>query len=212
MMRALLLFTLISYVLGFRDVMAAQNVLRLTSKECKNGSERAFDHVVKTICNKDRMYQIFYNGKRGNIVVTTGRGTTVLHNIPAERDPGLVGTDSIIGFLPDRLQPYKNQDILVYFSSIRTNSGGGGGQCGSGAETYLNFLDIGQSPPKVRSSLLVGSCNEPIEIVDQEMGQGKFGDISVVDQTLSLNFLFYRRLKGNTNGKVSSDFKRFLFK
>ena len=92
--------------------------------------------------------------------------------------------------MQDALQPYKAENIVVYVSTIRTTGGNGRGQCGAGGEIYLNFLDLSPASPKVKSSILIGSCEKPIELVDQNLAESTLGDVSVVAGKLTLRFLF----------------------
>jgi hypothetical protein len=136
----------------------------------------------------------------------------VLRRIPQGFDPSLVGSDSLIGFLSDSLQPYKSRNLLLYVSAIRTNGGGGGGQCGSGSEIYLNVLDTSRDVPRIRSSILIGSCDESIQLLDQNIGRGTLGEVAVVENRLSLHFLNYKNLDGYAVGTVAPDFKGLLFR
>jgi len=167
--------------------------------------------VVSTLCAKGNSYRITYERKLTQIVLMAGKRKTILQKIPAQYDPALVGSEVFIGFLPEPLQPYKKQDVLIYVSAMRSNGGGGGGQCGAGSEIHLNFLDIGGKVPKTKSRILVGSCMDSIEILDQNMSAGVMGDISVDGNNLSLHFLNYRNLEGSPVAKVAPDFTRLFF-
>jgi hypothetical protein len=123
----------------------------------------------------------------------------------------LAGPDAFIGFLPEDLQIYKKDNLLLYISAMRTKGGDGSGQCGSGSEIFFNFLKIGGIVPKIASQILIGSCEESIELADQNMSAGILGDISVVKNSIALHFMNYRNLDGSPTERVSSDFKRLSF-
>jgi hypothetical protein len=114
-----------------------------------------------------------YMQRSTKIVLAVDKKEWVLQKISKGRYPDLVGADSVIGFLPDEFQLYKKSNILIYTSSIRTNSGSGGGQCGSGAEIFLNFLDMTGLRPHMVSSILIGSCDLSIELADQDISEGR---------------------------------------
>jgi hypothetical protein len=186
----------------------------LTAKQqipCVAEESESNEHVSSSACYKEQAYRLQYDRKAQKIVLWSEKKRTVLHRIPGGYDPTLVGADEIIGFLPEALQPYVKENILLYISSIRTTNGDGGGQCGSGSEIYLNFLDVGSRSPKLRSSILIASCENTIELQDQNIPRGKFGEITVRDKKLVLHFLNYKNLEGYPTATVSSDFKRLEF-
>lgn len=159
-----------------------------------------------------RTYEITYITQRRQIVLKVNGRPTVLHQIPKEYDPSIVGSEAVIGFLPDRLQPYKKSKILLYLSSIRTSGGAGGGQCGSGSEIHVNFLDVRTPRATVQSRILIGSCQASIELADQDLPIGQFGSASVVGSKLAFHFMNYGGMEGSPTATVSSDFRRLDFK
>lgn len=167
--------------------------------------------VFPEACLEGKVYRIYYRQKTTSIVVAEGKRNVILQRMPKGFDPALVGADVFIGFLPDRLQAYKKMGILTYVSSIRSNGGGGGGQCGSGAEIFLNFLNVRSPVPKIASSILIGSCEESIELMDQDISDGKLGTLAVIDSKLSLQFMHYRGIGGYPTATVSTDLKRLDF-
>lgn len=180
--------------------------------DCKSIKDQLRNKIVERICIDGNTCHLHCNRQRSSVEFESSQKKLVLHQIPKARDPAIVGTEKAIGFLPENLQVYMKQNVLAYLISMRTNSGGGGGQCGAGAETFLNFLDVSQLKPKVRGSILVGSCKESIELVDQNLSRGEFGGISIKDKEISLEFLFYKNSLENREGVVSSDFKTLIFK
>jgi hypothetical protein len=165
-----------------------------------------------TALSADHLSPIACEQRKTRIVLSFDNKQTVLRRIPQGFDPSLVGSDSLIGFLSDSLQPYKSRNLLLYVSAIRTNGGGGGGQCGSGSEIYLNVLDTSRTVPRTKSRILIGSCDESIGLVGQNIGDGQLGEVSVVENKLSLHFMYYRNLEGYPVGTVAPDFKSLLFR
>lgn len=171
----------------------------------------AENHVVSTVYSNGRTFNIHYDRRSLKIVLSVDQTKNILEKIPKRFDPELVGADEMIGFLPTSLQPYVNKDVLVYISTIRTSGGDGRGQCGAGVEMYMNFLDVSKRKPKQISRILIGSCNESIELKEINLSDKNFGEISVVDGKLSLRFLFYKKVEGKLVGVPSTDFRRLIF-
>ncbi|MFC5479895.1 hypothetical protein [Massilia suwonensis] len=180
---------------------------------CKD--QRAGDKVsvFDEGCLNGLNYRIYYNKKTTSIVVKNKNKEVTLQKIPKRYDPVIVGADTFIGFLPDKLQVYKDIGILAYISSIRTSGGDGKGQCGAGAEIFLNFLNIQhRMAPKVLSKILIGSCSESIEIMDQDLSSGILGRLFVIDKKLSLQFMNYPEIEGYPTASISTDLKHLEFK
>lgn len=135
--------------------------------------------------------------------------THVLHRFAKGFDPSLVGAETLIGFLPNQLQPYKANKIILYISAIRTN-GGGGGQCGSGAEIFLNVLDLKPKGPTIIEHHLIGSCSG-IELENVNQYNHELGNISAESGRVVLKFASYRGYQGNPAATLSRDFKRLEF-
>jgi hypothetical protein len=137
-------------------------------------------------------------------------GSAVLHRIPRGFEPSLVGADKSIGFLPDHLQPHKDQKIVFYVSAMRSTGGNGGGQCGAGSEIFLNVLDLSPATPKPLASHLIGSCSG-IEIDESDVYAGKLGDMSLVDGKLVMKFINYPGQATLAMATLSADFKKLQF-
>jgi hypothetical protein len=167
--------------------------------------------VTQTAYRSGEIYRIRYDPSRGRIELTFNSRNVVLHRIAKGYDPSIVGSDVFIGFLPDALQPYKSQGYLIYVSSRRTNGGSGRGQCGAGSEIYLNFLDTRAAIPKPRSRILIGSCDQSIELDDQDISTGSLGNIDLDEGKLSLHFLHYENMEGSPTASVSSDLTKLVF-
>jgi hypothetical protein len=179
--------------------------------ECSPTALKSSRMLPFQACIEGRTYQIKLVQGGSQIVVVSRKKATILSKIPKGFDPTLVDADDLIGFLPDEFQPYKGKNTLVYLSSIRTTGGDGRGQCGSGVEIYLNFLDVAAGNPKLKSSILIGSCAKSIELLHQDLSHSKLGEIAVVEQKLSLKFLSYLDLEGYPVATISADFKKLEF-
>jgi hypothetical protein len=153
-----------------------------------------------------------YMQRSPKIVLSVGNKKWVLQKILKGRDPDLVDADSLIGFLPNELQLYNKLNILIYTSSIRTNSGSGGGQCSSGGEIFLNFLNVTTIKPRIVPSILIGSCDSSIELADQNISEGRVGEISAEGKKLLLHFMNYKTMTGSPYATVASDFKNLIFR
>jgi len=167
--------------------------------------------VTATAFDSAKKYRVRYNRAMTRIELIFDHQRGILNQLPKSYDPTIVGSDALIGFLPEKCQPYKSRGILVYVSSRRTNGGLGSGQCGAGSEIYLNFLDTTTLTPKVRSRILVGSCEESIELNNQDVADGVLGNVEVVRGKLTLHFLNYKESEGSPTATVSPDFKRLSF-
>lgn len=181
------------------------------ASECRDQNSGSSIRVFSNACLDGKAYQIHYDRKITSVVLEYGKKKIVLQKVPKRFDPTLVGSDVFIGFLPDNLQLYKDSSILAFVSSIRTSGGNGGGQCGAGAEIFLNFLDVQKAAPKILSSILIGSCDEAIELMDQDMSKGELGELSVMDKKLNLRFMYYRGKEGSPTATVSPDLKNLQF-
>lgn len=161
------------------------------------------------VAHRGHAYLVRYEPRTGDTVLLRGRDKMVLESASTDADPVLVGADTVIGLLPEPLQVYRDKDVLVYVSAIRTM--GGGGQCGSGSEIFLKFLDVAAAKPAVKSSVLVGSCEKAIELDDQNLSQGVLGAVAAAGERLSLRFLYHGRREGNLTALVSKDLRALEF-
>lgn len=188
----------------------AQAFQKMSGLECAK-LEKVEKKIVRFACFHDSRYEMAYSSKKNSIVLNFSGKELILASVPARFNPGLVGSDSLIGFLAPRLQVYKDSNILMYITAIRTRGGDGRGQCGSGSEIYLNFLDVSRANPKRYSSVLIGSCNESIEIDEQNVSDGELGEVFVDANRLRIKFLNYKNVEGYPIATVSHDFKKLEF-
>lgn len=168
--------------------------------------------LVPEIRYQGKVYRIRYVERRTRIDLDVEGEKIILHQIPKRFDPSLVGAERFIGFLPEELQPYKGSGNLLYVSSIRTSGGNGGGQCGSGAEIFLNVLNVKVKPPRTQASVLIGSCEKPIELLDQDMSNEVLGAVTVAEGHLVLQFMNYGELPGYPIATLSNDLKNLRFR
>jgi hypothetical protein len=183
----------------------------LLNPDCEIINSMPAGQVVSVAIFYGNMYRIEYDRKSSNITLTSKNNKTALQHVPKERDPSMVGAEDLIGFLNDSFQIYKERNILIYTSAMRTNSGGVNGQCGTGAEIYLNFLELKSNKPRIISRILIGSCSESIIMTSESSSEAALGDIFIKDKNLVLHFLNYKKLDGSPFGTISPDFKGLLF-
>ncbi|WP_394780063.1 hypothetical protein [Undibacterium sp.] len=165
------------------------------------------------ICLSDGRYATLrYAVKSREISIELGDKRTVLENIPKGFNPELVDADKNIRILPARLQPYLPQHVVLYLSARRTNGGDGGGQCGAGAEIYLNVLNLNTDKPRLISKNLIASCSESIELDGSETAVTDFNGYSVVNGRLTINFLSYKDKDGMPEAHLSEDLTRLEFR
>jgi len=210
MLHTLLLFSLLS-LLTSSEAHASSKGTK-THNQCNAKSLVPDNRVVSNLCVRGEIYRLFFDRNAGKIILVAKQHKLTLQEILKGYDPSLVGADRFIGFLPDSLQPYLGKNMLLSVSAIRTSAGGGGGQCGAGAEIYLNVIDIAKPEPKLESKILIASCAESIELFDQDISSGAMNGISVVDDHLSLHFMNYKDFDGSPTATVAPDFTRLLFK
>ena len=161
------------------------------------------------LCHRGHVYSIVY--KANSVTLHSGKRGTRLHKIPKGYEPEKIGAEGLIAFLPLEKQPYKDRDILLYTTAIRTKGGGGGGLCGSDAEFYLHALNLGKKTPHVLSSTLIGSCSQSIELDEYDAGAQRFGALTVNDGRLRLKFLNYKAIEGSPTAFLAPDFKGLDF-
>ncbi len=162
------------------------------------------------ICVGGKPYSIVHHAAGRKTSLKWRAGSAVLHRIPRGFEPSLVGADKSIGFLPDHLQPHKDQKIVFYVSAMRSTGGNGGGQCGAGSEIFLNVLDLSPAKPKPLASHLIGSCSG-IEIDESDVNAGKLGDMSLVGGKLVMKFINYPGQATAAMATLSADFKKLQF-
>ncbi len=75
----------------------------------------------------------------------------------------------------------------------------------------MNFIDVSKAKPKQISRILIGSCNESIELEEINLSDKNLGEISVVNGKLSLRFLLYKEAEGKLVGVPSADYRRLIF-
>lgn len=183
----------------------------LRDRGCANARSYSTKSVVPSLCYHGKIYKIDYVKSSGKVILFSGQAKSTLHRIPKGFDPTLVGADVFIGFLPEQLQAYQKSGILLYVTSIRTSNSEGGGQCGSGAELSLQFLDVSARRLKIRQGILIGSCEKTIEILNQNISKGILGALSVVEGRLTFQFMNYENKPGFPIATVAEDFRGLRF-
>lgn len=166
---------------------------------------------IQTACVLGARYKMKYLS--GKISLSSLGHTWILEKIPKRFDPELVGTDTLIGFLPPSLQIYEKRNIVLYISSIRTSGGNGGGQCGSGSEIFLNVLDLSRTRPQMIARHLIESCEKSISIRNSsQAGKSQsLGDITTSNGKLVITYGFHRDYDDAPIATLSDDFKQLQF-
>ena len=155
--------------------------------------------------------QLVFDLRRSVLYLKSGRERVVLENIGGDFDPSLIGVESRLRFLPPALQPYRSQGLLLFVSSRRSVAGTGGGQCGAGAEDFLNILDANKKPAKVLARLLIGSCLDNVELIDSSEF-GAYKSFWVDGGVLAMQFLSYDdRCEERLMAKLDVASKRLRF-
>ncbi len=162
-------------------------------------------------CLHGRSFKLVLNTKARRVFLIHKSLETTLHRIRPGFDPEVVGAGKFNAFLPEDLQPYLDKNILLYTTAVRTNGGNGGGQYGSGVEIFIHALDTRPVIPKTVSKILIGSCERTIELADFKMSLTELGDVSVVNNRLSLQFVNYGKRAGNLKALISIDYSRIDF-
>ena len=149
----------------------------------------------------------------GKISISSLGHMWILEKIPKRFDPELVGTDTLIGFLPPQLQIYEKRNTILYISSIRTSGGNGGGQCGSGSEIFLNVLDLSRTRPRMIARHLIESCEKSMSIRNSsQSGKSQsLGDIATSNGKLVITYGFHRDYEVAPIAALSEDFKQLQF-
>lgn len=209
-------FLAVSNMLVAGMIQAAGPAFATSSRHCRQVNNIAPQTESKSglesmACVDGKAYFLTYSYKSGHISLRSPDRVNVLAKVPKRFDPTLVGSERLIAFLPNELQPYLKKKVVLYTTAIRTSGGTGGGQCGSGSEIYLHALDVKKTQPKVLSSVLVSSCEQSIELYDADIGSGKIGSMKTVNGYLRARFLYYRGDDERGHARLSADFKRLEF-
>jgi hypothetical protein len=204
-------FLLLGFILIFSPAIATSAEDICTKSVKSHQMARNKDGVASRFCFDKNEVSLKYFFKERNVSFSIKNKNFLLDKIPAGFNPEMVGAEKYFIILPENLQPYISRNILLYMSAIRTTSGKGGGQCGSGAEIYLNTLDLSSKRPVTLSKILIASCSKNIELMDSESPTNGLGYFSVDDGNLLINFLSYENLDGNPRARLSTNFKEIEF-
>lgn len=214
-MKTQLLLTILCYIgLLTRTGVAAPNsaIDALAGSACpptdfvqQATSKRGRVLSLANLCG--HLVTLSYSVKNGRITMRSGSERRTVRRIGRRFDPHFVGADGLISFLPIGLQPYRERNIFLYTTAMRTSGGDGSVQCGSGVELFLGAVEIGSNKLKVLSDILIESCAESIYLTDDGGGRGKLPALSVADGRLGISFLGYGS-HGELQATLSSDARR----
>ncbi len=152
-----------------------------------------------------------YQEKARSVSIAVGGRSQRIERIDKNYGPELIGMEKHIRFLPLELQPYLSRNVVLFNTVVRSSGGEGMGQCGSGAEEYLNAASIDGVKIKVLGKVHVGSCYESIYPDNEDGKETDFSAYSVQDGRLAIKFLNYPEMKNSPTGMLSKDFRRLEF-
>lgn len=152
-----------------------------------------------------------YREKARTVSIAIGGRSHRIERIDKNYGPELIGMEKHIRFLPLDLQPYLSRNVVLFNTVVRSSGGEGMGQCGSGAEEYLNAVSIDGARVKVLDKVHVGSCYESIYPDNEDGNETDFSAYSVHDGRLAIKFLNYPEMKNSPTGILSKDFHRLEF-
>lgn len=159
---------------------------------------------------RGQRYVLRYAPARRRIELQSPSGTRTVEHIVAGADPGLVGADRLIRFLPLALQPYLAAGDLLFTTAVRSRNNDGGGQCGAGAEVELHVLRTVPTPARIIASVPLASCLGNIEPLS-DGSDPPWSALSVEHGRLAATFLSYRNQEGDLHAWLSNDKARWVF-
>lgn len=164
-----------------------------------------------SLCLPDRTLTLDYREKDRTVSIAIGSRSHRIERLDKNYGPELIGMENHIRFLPLELQPYLSRNVVLFNTVVRSSGGEGMGQCGSGAEEYLNAASIDGTRIKVLGKVHVGSCHESIYPDNEDGKEADFSAYSVQDGRLAIKFLSYPEMKNSPTGILSKDFRRLEF-
>ncbi len=164
-----------------------------------------------SLCLPGKRLTLDYQEKARTVSITVDGRSRRIERIDKNYGPELIGMEKHIRFLPLELQPYLSRNVVLFNTVIRSSGGEGMGQCGSGAEEYLNAVSIGDAKIKVLGKIHVGSCYESIYPDNENGKETDFFAYSVQDGRLAVRFLSYPEVKDSPTGILSKDSRRLEF-
>lgn len=166
-----------------------------------------------SLCLPGKTLTIDYRSKARTVSIAVNGRSHTLERIDRNYGPELIGMEKYIRFLPLALQPYLSRNVVLFNSVVRSSGGEGMGQCGSGAEVFVNALSIGGAEARVLGKVQVESCSRSIFLAATE-DEEEYADLSaysVQDGKLAINFRNYPEIEGRPTGILSNDFRQFEF-
>jgi hypothetical protein len=168
-------------------------------------------HPGVSLCLPGKTLTLNYRERARSVSITIGGHSHRIERIDRNYGPELIGMEKHIRFLPLELQPYLSRNVVLFNTVVRSSGGEGMGQCGSGAEEYLNAVSIDGARIKVLGKVHVGSCYESIYLDNEEGKETDFSAYSVRDGRLAIKFLSYPEMKNSPTGILSKDFRQLEF-
>ncbi|WP_426344513.1 hypothetical protein ACN9MU_10015 [Pseudoduganella sp. R-32] len=163
-----------------------------------------------SLCLPGRTLTLDYQPKARTVsIAVNGRPHTV-ERIDMNYGPELIGMEKSIRFLPMALQPYLSRNVVLFNSVIRSSGGEGMGQCGSGAEVFINALSMSDAKVKMLGKVQIESCWRSI-FPDHLENASAFSAYSIRDGRLAVKFSSYPDVEGTPTGILSDDFRQLEF-
>lgn len=164
-----------------------------------------------SLCLPGKTLTLDYQAKARTISIKINGQSRTVERIDRNFGPELIGMEKYIRFLPLELQPYLSRNVVLFNSVVRSSGGEGMGQCGSGAEVFVNALSISGAKVKVLGKVQVESCARSIFPAATEGEETDFSAYSVQDGGLAVKFGNYPEIEGSPTGLLSKDFRQFEF-
>ena len=164
-----------------------------------------------SLCLPGKTLTLDYRPKARTVSIEINGHSHLVERIDRNFGPELIGMEEYIRVLPLALQPYLSRNVILFNSVVRSSGGEGMGQCGSGAEVFVNALSITGAKVKVLGKVQVESCYRSIVPYKAEEEETGFSEYSVQDGRLAIRFRNYPDVEGRPTGLLSKDFRQLEF-
>lgn len=179
--------------------------------EGKSKLRDSASRAAASLCLPGKSLSLEYHNVSRELSVRVNGQQNKIERVEKGYSPDLIDMQEYVRFLPLELQPYLSGNVVLFNSVVRSTSGNGGGQCGSGYEMYLNALRVEKSGAKVVGKIKIGSCFESIFPIGIDEGPADYSAYSVKDGRLSIKFFNYKKMDGYPTAVVSQDFRQLEF-
>jgi len=164
-----------------------------------------------SLCLPGKTLTLDYQAEARRLIIDINGHPHTVERIDRNFGPELIGMEKYIRFLPLELQPYLSRNVVLFNSVVRSSGGEGMGQCGSGAEVFVNALSISEAKVRVLGKVQVESCSRSIFPAAMEGEEADFSAYSVQDGRLAIKFGNYPEIEGSPTALLSRDYRQFEF-